>query len=259
MSQTTWSEWEWNQAGYWEACRTNARGEVEYKRDPPQQPNSTPRTYYPPTQYTSGDQVPDHVEEVSRDPSGRYYNSSTSPSSSWQAGTSAPYSGSSTEPILDHGVESNYVTNSSGSYSTPENTLTSSSYYASGTTNLYSSAGSAIQAGDSSRRSPGYDYYANHAYNSSSYVPGPSTSFVPPQGGYYSNPPPGPGYVGSSSASHDTLSDDMRRLNVNESTIDTIPEDRVCRYNLFSILESCLFRRSYSSKADPKGEKQQRR
>jgi hypothetical protein len=228
--ETTWSEWEWNQDGYWEACRTNARGEVEWRRDPPQQPNSTPRTYLP-TQYTSNDQVPAHVEEFD-------YASPTNPSSSsWQAVTSAPYSGSATEPILDHGVEPNYVTTAPGSYYTPENALPPLPYYDSGTTNLYSNAGSAAQAGDSSHRNPGYDDYANPAHNSSSYAPGPSTSFAPPQGGYYLNAPPGLSYVGSSSATHDTLSDGMRSLNVNDSTIDTIPENQVCRYNLFQFLK----------------------
>jgi hypothetical protein len=249
--ETTWSEWEWNQAGYWEACRTNARGELEWRKETPQQPNSTPRTYLP-TQYTSNDQVPAHVEEFN------YASPTNPPSSSWQAVTSAPYSGSATEPILDHGVEPNYVTTAPGSYYAPENTLPPLPYYDSGTTNRYSSAGSAAQAGDSSHRNPGYDDYANPTHNSSSYPLGPSTPYVPPQGGYYPNASPGPSHVGSLLAPHDTLSDGMRRLNVNGPTFDTIPEDHACRYNLFSVLESCLFLRRFTSKADQKGEKQQR-
>ena len=169
----------------------------------------------------------DHVEEFNLGPSGGYYDSSTIPSSSsWQAVTSAPYSGSAIEPILDHGVEPNYAY---GNHYTPEKPLLP--HY-----NLYSSAGSAAQAGDSSHRNPGYDDYANPAHNSSSYAPGPSTPYVLPQGGYYSNAPPGLGYVESSSAPHVSLSDGMGSLNVNDSTIDTIPENQVCRYNLFQFL-----------------------
>jgi hypothetical protein len=182
--------------------------------------------------------VADQVEGFNPGPSGGYYGSSIIPSSSsWQAVTSAPYSGSATEPILDHGVEPNYVATASGSYYNPGNTSPPSLYYDSGTTNQYSNAGSAVQAGDSSNRSPGYDDYANLAHNSSSYALGPPTSFAPPQGGYYSNAPPGLSYDGSSSATYDTLSGGMRSLNVNDSTIDTIPENQVCRYNLFRFLK----------------------